>query len=128
MLQKLKIKEGLKTAEELLKEETGDVRTLRPFENILVSIIAIAWALYQLALPSVLVIDSTEERAIHLAFAMALLFLLMPALKRRRKYLGYLSVKDRIPIADYVFAILGAFTALYLAIFYEALAMRAGSP
>ena len=52
MLQKLGIKEGLRTAEELLKEETGDVRTLRPFENILVSIIAIAWALYQLALPS----------------------------------------------------------------------------
>ena len=42
MLQKLKIKEGLKTAEELLKEETGDVRTLRPLENILVSIIGIS--------------------------------------------------------------------------------------
>jgi TRAP transporter 4TM/12TM fusion protein len=128
MLKKLGIRKGLKTAEELLKEETGDVRTLRPFENILVSIIAIAWALYQLALPSVLVIDSTEERAIHLAFAMSLLFLLMPALKERRKYLGYLSVTDRIPIGDYVCALLGAFTALYLAIFYEALAMRAGSP
>jgi len=128
MLQKLKIKEGLKTAEELLKEETGDVRTLRPLENILVSIIAISWALFQLALPSVLVIDSTQERAIHLAFAISLLFLLMPALKRRRKYLGYLSVTNRIPIADYIFALLGAFTALYLAIFYESLAMRAGSP
>jgi TRAP transporter 4TM/12TM fusion protein len=128
MLQKLKIKEGLKTAEELLKEETGDVRTLRPFENILVSIIAISWALFQLALPSVLVIDSTQERAIHLAFAISLLFLLMPALKRPRKYLGYLSITNRIPIADYIFALLGAFTALYLAIFYESLAMRAGSP
>jgi TRAP transporter 4TM/12TM fusion protein len=128
MLQKLGIKEGLKTAEELLKEETGDVRTLRPFENILVSIIAIAWALYQLALPSVLVIDSTQERAMHLAFAISLLFLLMPALKKPKKYLGYLSVKDRIPIVDYAFAALGAFTALYLAIFYESLAMRAGSP
>jgi TRAP transporter 4TM/12TM fusion protein len=128
MLQKLGIKEGLKTAEELLKEETGDVRTLRPFENILVSIIAIAWALYQLALPSVLVIDSTQERAIHLAFAISLLFLLMPALKQPKKYLGYLSVRDRIPIVDYAFAALGAFTALYLAIFYEAIAMRAGSP
>jgi TRAP transporter 4TM/12TM fusion protein len=128
MLQKLGIKQGLKTAEELLKEETGDVRTLRPFENILVSIIAIAWALYQLALPSVLVIDSTQERAIHLAFAISLLFLLMPALKQPKKYLGYLSVRDRIPIVDYAFAALGAFTALYLAIFYEAIAMRAGSP
>jgi TRAP transporter 4TM/12TM fusion protein len=128
MLQKIGIKKGLKTAEELLKEETGDVRTLRPFENILVSIIAIAWALFQLALPSVLVIDSTQERAIHLAFAISLLFLLMPALKKPKKYLGYLSVIDRIPILDYLCALLGAFTALYLAIFYESLAMRAGSP
>jgi TRAP transporter 4TM/12TM fusion protein len=128
MLQKLGIKEGLKTAEELLKEEAGDVRTLRPFENILVSIVAISWALFQLALPSVLVIDSTQERAIHLAFAMSLLFLLMPALKKPKKYLGYFSVTDRIPIMDYLCAILGAFASLYLAIFYESLAFRAGSP
>jgi TRAP transporter 4TM/12TM fusion protein len=128
MLQKLGIKKGLKTAEELLKEETGDVRALRPFENILVSIVAISWAIFQLALPSVLVIDSTQERAIHLAFAISLLFLLMPALKQPKKYLGYLSVTDRIPIVDYLCAFLGAFTALYLAIFYESLAFRAGSP
>jgi TRAP transporter 4TM/12TM fusion protein len=128
MLQKLKLKRGLKTAEELLKEEAGDVRTLRPFENILVSIIAIAWALFQMALPSVLVIDSTQERAIHLAFAMSLLFLLMPLLKRPRKYFGFLSVTDRIPIVDYICAGLGGFTALYLALFYEGIAMRAGAP
>ncbi len=116
------------TAEELLREETADVRSLRPFEYYLTATIAIAWALYQMALPSVLVIDSTQERAIHLAFAMSLLFLLMPCFKKRRKHLGYLSVLDRIPIMDYVLAVLGAFTSLYLAIFYDDIAMRAGSP
>ncbi|MDH3928166.1 MAG: hypothetical protein OEV22_09525, partial [Deltaproteobacteria bacterium] len=55
-----------KTAEELLREERAEVRDLRPFEYYLVAIISIAWALFQLALPSVLVIDSTQERAIHL--------------------------------------------------------------
>ncbi|UCE82975.1 MAG: TRAP transporter permease [Deltaproteobacteria bacterium] len=116
------------TAEELLREETAEVRSLRPFEYYLTGIIAIAWAIFQMALPSVLVIDSTQERAIHLAFAMCLLFLLMPCFKKRRKYLGYLSVLDRVPIIDYVFAAVGAFTALYLAIFYDDIAMRAGSP
>ncbi|MGD9208326.1 MAG: TRAP transporter fused permease subunit, partial [Syntrophobacterales bacterium] len=117
-----------RTAEELLREERAEVRSLRPFEYYIVAIIAISWALYQLALPSVLVIDSTQERAIHLAFAMALLFLLMPCFKRKRKYLGYLSVLDRIPMLDYICAAVGAFTSLYLAIFYEGIAMRAGDP
>ena len=117
-----------KTAEELLREERAEVRDLRPFEYYLVAIISIAWALFQLALPSVLVIDSTQERAIHLAFAMSLLFLLMPCFKRPKKYLGFLSVTERIPFIDYFFAGLGAFTALYLAIFYEGIAMRAGAP
>ncbi|UCG11315.1 MAG: TRAP transporter permease [Deltaproteobacteria bacterium] len=117
-----------KSAIELLREETGDVRSLRPFERYIVGVVAVLWALYQLALPSVLVIDSTQERAIHLAFAMTLLFLLMPAFQRPRKHLGYFAVSDRIPIIDYACAVLGALTALYLALFYESLAMRAGSP
>ena len=117
-----------KTAEELLKEERAEVRSLGPFEYYLVAIISISWALFQLALPSVLVIDSTQERAIHLAFAMALLFLLMPCFKRPKKYLGFLAVMDRIPFLDYILALVGAFTALYLALFYEGIAMRAGAP
>ncbi len=119
---------GLKTAEELLREERAEMRSLRPLERYTVGIVAVTWALFQLALPSFLVIDSTQERAIHLAFAISLLFLLMPCIKERKKYLGYLSVLDRIPIIDYICAAIGAFTALYLAIFYEDLAMRAGSP
>jgi TRAP transporter 4TM/12TM fusion protein len=120
--------DNIESAEDLLKVETGDIRSLRPHENYIVSIIAIAWALFQLALPSVLIIDSTTERAIHLAFAIALLFLVNPCLKRPRKYLGFLSITDRIPIIDYIFALLGALTALYLALDYAGIAMRAGSP
>lgn len=128
MLKRIGITRKIKSAEEFLREETGDIRSLRPLESYLVAIVGVGWALYQLALPSVLVIDSTQERAIHLAFAMTLLYLLMPCLKTPRKFLGYLSVLDRIPLIDYLFAALGAFSALYLAIFYEGIAMRAGSP
>ncbi|MDY0039566.1 MAG: TRAP transporter permease [Desulforhabdus sp.] len=128
MLKKLGLQRKLKSAEELLKEETGDVRALRLHERILVSIIAICWALFQLALPSILVLDSTQTRALHLAFAMALLYLLMPCWKQRRRTFGFLCVTDRIPLIDYACAILGTFTALYLAIFYAEIAMRAGAP
>ena len=114
--------------EELLKAETGFIRDLRPYEYYLVAAIAIAWALFQLALPSFLIIDSTRERAVHLAFAITLLFLVNPCIKRPTRYLGFLSVKDRIPVIDYILAALGALTALYIALDYEGLAMRAGAP
>ena len=63
----------------------GDVRRLRPLEQKIVSLISISWALYQLALPSVVMINSTTRRAIHLAFAMALLFLLTPCFRKNEK-------------------------------------------
>jgi TRAP transporter 4TM/12TM fusion protein len=115
-------------AEEILKTETGDARTLRLHENILVGTIAIGWALFQLALAGFLVLDSTKVRAIHLAFAMALLFLLAPCLKKPRRYLGFLSIHDRIPILDYILALTASLAALYIVFDYGGLALRAGAP
>ena len=115
-------------ADELLKAETGDLRTMRRPEKFLVGFIAISWAVFQLALAGALVLDSTMVRACHLAFAMALLFLLAPCLKHPRKYLGYLHVTDRITVLDYALAIVGALCAMYLVIDYQGIAMRAGVP
>ena len=117
-----------KSGEDLFKAETGAIRSLRPFEGYIVAAVAVSWALFQLALASVIVVDSTKERAVHLAFAMALLFLLNPCLKRPGKRLGFLSVTDRIPVLDYLLAAFGSLPALYLALDYEGIAMRAGSP
>lgn len=122
------LKRKQKSAEEILKAETGFIRDLRPYEYYIVATIAILWVLFQLALPSFLIIDSTKERAIHLAFAITLLFLVSPCIKRPTKYLCFLSVKDRIPVIDYILAALGALTALYIVLDYEGLAMRAGAP
>ena len=118
----------MKTPEELLKAETGFIRDLGPVEYYLVSGIAIAWAIFQLSLPSLLIIASTKERAIHLAFAMTLLFLVCPCLKKTGKLFCAISLKGRIPSMDWLLAALGASTALYLALNFEALAMRAGAP
>lgn len=116
------------TAEEILRRETGALRQFRPFEGYLVTGICVAWALYQLALPSVIIIDQTTERSIHLAFAMGLLFLVRPIFITTNPKLRWLAATDRIPVADYVCAILGVITSLYLAIDYEGIAMRAGIP
>ncbi len=115
-------------AEEILKTETGDARTLRLYENILVGAVAICWALFQLSLAGFLVLDSTKVRAIHLAFAMALLFLLAPCLKKPRRFLGFLSVHDRIPVMDYILALAGSLAALYIVFDYSGLGLRAGAP
>jgi TRAP transporter 4TM/12TM fusion protein len=118
-------KKSGKRVEELLKAESGFIRQLRFHENIIVSIIAVSWTLFQLGIASVIILDSTQKRAIHLAFAVSLLFLLTPCFK---KGTNFLSVKDHIPLIDYILAGLGALAALYIALDYNGIAMRMGVP
>jgi len=115
-------------AKDILKEETGELREFRPHERYIFNTIAICWALFQLALTSFLILNSTYIRAIHLAFAMSLVFLTIPFFKKPKKYLGFLSVTDKIPLIDYAFAIIGAISALYIVLDYKGLALRSGSP
>ena len=89
--------------------------------------VAIAWSLFQLwyasPLPFVFnffVLNDTEARAIHLAFAIFLTFTAYPALKS--------SPRDHVPLQDWALALLGAFAAGYLYLFYDALADRPGRP
>jgi TRAP transporter 4TM/12TM fusion protein len=95
-------------------------------EKIILSVAA-AWSLFQLWIASPLpfivgfgVFNDTEARSIHLAFAVFLAFLAYPALKR--------SPRHYIPIQDWVMALIGAFCAAYLFLFYEALSARPGAP
>ncbi|MGB3275499.1 MAG: TRAP transporter permease [Castellaniella sp.] len=92
-----------------------------------VMLTALAWSLFQLWIASPLpftfgigVLNTTESRAVHLAFAVFLGFLLFPAFKR--------SSRRQIPVADWVLAVVGAFCASYLYVFYEALSSRPGLP
>jgi TRAP transporter 4TM/12TM fusion protein len=115
-------------AEEILKTEIGDARSLNTYEKFLVGFIGISWSLFHLALAGFLVLDSTKVRAIHLAFAMTLLFLLTPCLKKPRRLLGYLAVHDRIPLLDYILALVSCLVSLYIVFDYAGLALRAGTP
>ncbi len=89
--------------------------------------VALAWSLFQLWIASplpfavgFLVLNDTESRSVHLAFALFLAYLAYPALKS--------SPRERIPIQDWVLAIVAAFCGGYLCWFYAPLSERPGSP
>ena len=88
---------------------------------------AMAWSLFQMWIASplpfafgVFVLNDTQSRSIHLAFAMFLGYLLFPPLKS--------SPRTRIPIQDWVLALVAAFCGAYLYLFYAELAARPGQP
>lgn len=93
----------------------------------IIMLTALAWSLFQLWIASplpfefgVLVLNTTESRAIHLAFSVFLGFVLFPAFKR--------SPREYIPLLDWLFALVGAFCAAYLYLFYDQLSHRPGLP
>ena len=89
--------------------------------------VALAWALFQYwyasPLPFALgwgVLNDTEARSIHLAFALFLAFAAWPASRR--------SPRDRVPAADWLLAAVAAFAGAYIMVFYAEIAMRPGTP
>ncbi len=88
---------------------------------------ALAWSLFQLWIASplpfslgIFVLNDTQSRAIHLGFAVFLAFLAYPAFKG--------SPRNRIPVLDWVIALVAVFCASYLFLFYAELSTRPGQP
>lgn len=112
--------------QDLVDSETG-ARSATGISGKFLFFVPLSWALFQLWYASPIpyslsfgVFNSTEARSIHLAFAVFLTFLAFPATKR--------SPRDRIPIQDWVMAIVGSFCSAYLYLFYDQLANRSGAP
>jgi TRAP-type uncharacterized transport system fused permease subunit len=89
--------------------------------------VTLAWSLFQLWIASPLpfalgfgVFNDTQSRAIHLAFAVFLAYMAYPAFS--------MSPRDRVPVLDWVLALVGAFCAAYLFFFYRELVDRPGQP
>jgi TRAP transporter 4TM/12TM fusion protein len=90
--------------------------------------VAVCWSFFQLSIASWLILDSTFIRAIHLGFALLIVFLNYPLFKKTRLGLRYFSAKNRIPILDYIIGIIAAFAAIYIVIDYAGLITRYGAP
>jgi TRAP transporter 4TM/12TM fusion protein len=120
--------EGLELAKRMAEEEEGIGRRPRGWTRFIIPTVAVAWSFFQLAIASFWVLDSTYVRAIHLAFAMVIVFLNYPVLKKARFGLRFLSATDRIPMTDFIVAIVAGVSALYIAIDYTGITMRYGSP
>jgi TRAP transporter 4TM/12TM fusion protein len=119
---------GQVEAERMAEQEAGLIRHPKGVSGYVIPVVAVAWSLFQLSIARWWVLDSTFARAIHLSFALIIVFLNYPMLKRPLKGLRMLWTTDRIPVADYVVALVAALAAAYIVIDYNGLTMRYGAP
>jgi len=118
---------SVQAAEELVKEADLGAREPAGRIGLLLALVAAAWSIFQVWYASPLpfiagigIFNDTEARSIHLAFAVFLAFVAFPAFKS--------SSRTVVPAVDWILALIGAFCAAYLFLFYNALATRPGQP
>ena len=126
-LKETTIKSDDELQEMIAETESGARNPTGAFPKKVLFAVPLIWTIFQLWYASPLpfifnffVINDTEARAIHLAFAIFLSFTAFPTFKK--------SPKTYIPVQDWVLGLVGAFCAAYLYIFYAALADRPGLP
>jgi TRAP transporter 4TM/12TM fusion protein len=103
-----KLTEGLSPLEpEGEKERKG-------FHAWVILLLAVVMSLYHLyALSGITIVTSVKLYSIHLGFSIFLIFLVYPFTSKSRK------VKNRFPIYDLIFGIIGALTTVYVIVFYQ---------
>jgi len=113
--------------EQIVKEADLGGREPEGKIGVLLALIAGLWSIFQVwyasPLPFTLgvgIFNDTEARAIHLAFAVFLSFCAYPAFQN--------SSRKVIPMTDWFLALIGAFCAAYLFLYYKDLALRPGLP
>jgi len=113
--------------EMIAETETGARNPTGAIPKKILFFVPLIWTLFQLWYASPLpfifnffVLNDTEARAIHLAFAIFLSYTAYPTFKS--------SPRNYIPVQDWIMALIGAFCAAYLFIFYAELADRPGIP
>ena len=116
------------SAQELVVQSDTGARSPRArFPRAVLWAVPLFWSLFQLWIASPLpfifkfgILNDTQTRAIHLAFAVFLAYLAYPTLPG--------GPRDRIPIRDALAAVVGAGCAAYIWLFYEGISQRSGAP
>ena len=110
--------------QELVASSDAGARSPAGSVGLLMAVTALVWSVFQVVLASPLsnfILPGdliNNSRQIHLAFAIFLAFLAYPAFRS--------SPRDRIPVQDWVFALVGAFIALYGFFFYDKIVQSGG--
>ena len=120
----------LDEAQRILNETEGDLRTVTDWRRWIVPVVAVSWSVFQLLIASVILLEATLIRAIHLTFALCLVFFTHPLFKKPKKnrFLGYFAHRDRYTVVDYILALGAPLLALYIALDYVGIAGRQGIP
>ena len=105
----------------------GSTRDKRRLDRIIIGAVSVSWALFQLALPRFIILDSITVRAIHLCFAISLVFLNLPFAKRLRSF-KFFNTKSHIPLLDFILAGVACLAVLYIVFDWTGISMRAGIP
>lgn len=107
--------------------DTGGRKPQGTISRNVLFFVPLAWTIFQLwyasPLPfmlNIFVINDTEARAIHLAFALFLAYTAFPTFKS--------SPRRHIPIQDWIIAFVAASCAAYIYVFYTELSARPGRP
>jgi TRAP transporter 4TM/12TM fusion protein len=122
------IDDGVELARKMAEEEEGIGRKPLGLSKWVIPTIAVTWSLFQLSIASWLILDSTYIRAIHLGFALLIVYLNYPFFKKPKFGLKFLSATNRIPVFDYIIAIIACLCALYLVLDYMGISTRYGAP
>ena len=93
-------------------------RTLHGFSGKIISILAVSLAVFQLYTAFFGVLPTMQQRSFHVAFILAMIFLLYPGAKS--------SPRNKISLVDWVLALAAAGCSLYVFLSYEDIALRAG--
>jgi TRAP transporter 4TM/12TM fusion protein len=120
--------EGFEVARKMAEEEEGVARRPLGPTKWVIPVIGVIWSFFQLSIASWWILDTVFIRAIHLGFAMLIVYLNYPVFKETRLGLKFLSIKNRIPAWDFVVASIACFSAVYIAVDYYGVTHRAGAP
>jgi len=126
--QHLETDNGLEVAKRMAEEEEGVARRPEGGARYIIPTIGVIWCFFQLSIASWLILDTVFIRAIHLGFALLIVFLNYPFFKKTRLGLRFLSATNRIPFFDYLVAMVACFSAIYIAVDYGGINSRYGMP
>lgn len=96
-------------------------RILSGWQSKLVAILAVAMSCFHFYTSGFGLLLAQKQGAVHLAFTLALVYLLYPASSKQSKTSG-------IPFYDFILGAVGVASALYLVVFFNDLVTRAGLP